>query len=210
MSRRQIDADGSGMNTRDTIETKPAAPARRASTGDKTPLETQRRGERGAVLVEAAMVTALLLMLLVGTVTAALAYSQKSSLQTAAREASRFAATLPVNGDMTGWLNSVRVVAAGAANGNLDPTIAGQSICVAYVYPNGTAADDRNSRIVQKAGATGTPTYGPTSKCFEDGRPDDERRVQVTVGRKSTIQAVLFSTEVDLGSKSTARFERSS
>lgn len=164
--------------------------------------------ERGAVLVEAAMVTTFLMMLLVGTITAAVAYSQKTSLQTAAREASRFAATLPVNGDMTGFLIRVADVAKGAANGDLGDAVAGQNICVAYVYPKGTAADDRNTRILQNGGVTGTPTHGPTSKCFDDGRPDDERRVQVTVGRKATIQAVMFSTQVDLNSRSTARFER--
>lgn len=164
--------------------------------------------ERGAVLIEAAMVTTFLMMLLVGTVTAAVAYSQKTSLQTAAREASRFAATLPVNGDMTGFLTRVADVAKGAANGDLGDSVAGQSICVAYVYPKGTTADDRNARIVQKGGVTGAPTHGPTSKCFDDGRPDDERRVQVTVGRKATLQAVVFSTQVELTSRSTARFER--
>ncbi len=155
------------------------------------------------------MVTLFLLMLLMGTVTAAMAYSQKTSLQTAAREASRFGATLPVNGDMTGWLNRVTEVARGAANGDLDPAVAGQTICVAYVYPIGTAADDRNTRLIQTAGVNGTPSSGPTSKCFEDARPDDERRIQVTVGRKATIQAVAFSTKVDLSSRSAARFERS-
>lgn len=155
------------------------------------------------------MVTLFLLMLLVGTVTAAAAFSQKTSLQTAAREATRFGATLPVNGDMTVWLKRVSEVARGAANGDLDPAVAGQTICVAYVYPNGTTAGDRNTRLTETAGVSGTPSSGPTAKCFDDGRPDDERRVQVTVARKTTIQAVAFSTKVGLSSRSAARFERS-
>ncbi len=155
------------------------------------------------------MVIALLLMILVGTVTSAVAYSQKTSLQTAAREASRFGATLPVNGDMNTWLHGVANVARDAANGDLGPSVSGQTICVAYVYPNGTSANDRNTRLVQTSGVSGAPTSGPASKCFDDGRPDSERRVQVTVGRKATIQAVVFSTEVDVKSRSAARFERS-
>ena len=155
------------------------------------------------------MVTALLMMLLVGTVTAAVAYSQKTSLQTAAREATRFGATLPVNGDMTLWLSRVTEVARSAANGELGPSVPGQRICVAYVYPNGTAANDRNTRLLQQGGVVGPPTHGSTSKCFDDGRPDDERRVQVSVGREATIQAVVFSKEVGLNSRSSARFERS-
>lgn len=155
------------------------------------------------------MVTAFLMMILVGTVTAGVAYSQKTSLQTAAREATRFGATLPVNGDMSGWLNRVSDVARGAANGDLGASVPGQRICVAYVYPNGTTADDRSTRLLQQGGVVGPVSHGPTSRCFDDGRPDDERRVQVSVGRAATIQAVVFSTEVDLNSRSSARFERS-
>jgi hypothetical protein len=44
--------------------------------------------------------------------------------------------------------------------------------------------------------------------CFDDGRPDDERRVQVVTGRVSTIQAAVFSVDVNLSSPSSARFER--
>jgi Flp pilus assembly protein TadG len=166
--------------------------------------------ERGAVLVEAAFITMMLLSLLVGTVTAGVAFSQKTSLQTAAREATRFGATLPVNGDMTAWLNRVLEVAKSAGGNDLAATIPGQQICIAYVYPKGSAASDRNTRIIQSGGTTGSPTSGAGAVCFDDGRPDDERRVQVVTNRTSTIQAAVFSVDVDLSSTSSARFERTS
>lgn len=165
-------------------------------------------GERGAALVEAAFITPLLIMLLVGTVTASVAYSQHTSLQTAAREASRYGASLPVNGNLDLWLIDVLGVAKNAANKDLAASVKGQYICVAYVYPNGTATNDRTTRIIQSVGVTGTPLVGPTAKCFEDGRPNDERRVQVVTQRAAEIQAVLFTVDVHLSTPSVARFER--
>lgn len=156
------------------------------------------------------MITVFIMMLLVGTVTSTVAYSQKTSLQTAAREGSRFGATLPVNSDITTWLTRVLQVTKNASNKDLGSGVHGQSICVAYVYPNGTAAGDRNTRLQETAGVVGAPTSGASATCFNDGRPNDERRVQVLVGRKATVQAVLFSKEVQLPAQSVARFERGS
>lgn len=162
--------------------------------------------EKGAALVEAAFVTTLLVMLLLGTVTAALAYGQYTSLQTAAREASRFGASLPVNADLDAWLNDVVDVARAAGNLDLVSSVPGQYICVAYVYPDGASAADQTKRLVENAGVLGAPTAGST--CFNDGRPSDERRVQVITGRTASIQAVLFSVDVNLSSPSASRFER--
>ena len=179
--------------------------------GPQDELNVARKGqtfrERGSALVEAAFVTPLLLMLLLGTVTAAIAYSQSTSLQTASREASRFGASLPVNGDLNGWLGKVLNVAQAAGNLDLGATVPGQEICVAYVYPNGASANDRTTRLVQTGGVTGSPEL---LTCFNDGRPNDERRVQVVTNRTSTIQAVLFSVDVDLSAPSASRFERGS
>ncbi len=187
-----------------------AGRGRRGSRHGTRRTGTQRRSdrERGAALVEAAFVTPLLIMLLLGTVTAALAYSEHTSLQTAAREASRFGATLPVNGDIDGWLLDVLGVAKAAGGIDLADGAPGQYICVAYVYPDGVAVNDRTSRRVQSAGVTGALATGPTATCFDDGRPDNERRVQVVTERTATIQAVIFAVDVGLSAPSAARFER--
>ena len=148
----------------------------------------------------------LLLMLLLGTVTSALAYGQYTSLQAAARESTRFGATLPVGADLDTWLNEVLDVTRAAAVGDLGSGVAGQYICVAYVHPAGAGANDQTRRLVENLGVTGSPQAG--LNCFSDGRPNDERRVQVVVRREATIQTVVFAVNVTLEAPAAARFER--
>lgn len=162
--------------------------------------------DKGAALVEAALILMMVTALLVGVVTSAVAYGRSTSLQTAVREASRFGATLPVDGDLNGWLSDVLAVARAAAVGDLDPGVEGQHICVAYVYPDGTDANDRTKRLTETLGVTGSTETG--LDCYADGRPDDERRVQVVVERQSTIQAIFFSVDVTLDAPAAARYER--
>lgn len=155
----------------------------------------RHRRDSGAALVEMALVLPLLLMLLLGLTTAGMAYHQYNSLQTAAREGARFAATLPnVDGD----LQTVLDVTKSAAVGNLASSVPGQYVCVAFVDANGSA-----TRLIE---SNGGPTP-PASGCFTDGRTDEER-VQVVVGREATINALLFTTTIDLETPAAARYER--
>ena len=78
-----------------------------------------------------------LVMLLLGTLTAGLAYNRNNSLNNGARESARYGATLPVNDDLAGWLFDVADVARDSTGGNLEAGVPGQQICVAYVYPRG-------------------------------------------------------------------------
>ncbi len=122
-----------------------------------------------------------------------------NSLENAAREASRYGATLPgpVN---AGWLREVRDVARAAATDDLDATVPGQYICVAHY--DGSAW----SRLTDTGGVEGpVPDSQP---CFADGLPPDDPRVQVVTGRDTTIQAVLFSVDANLDGEAAARFER--
>lgn len=155
------------------------------------------RPDKGAALVEMALVLPLLVMLLLGTVTAGIAYGQGNALQTAAREGTRFGATLP---NVASNLGDVLQVTKNAAVGALDDSVPGQYICVALVHPDGTTTS-----LTQSNG--GSPTSG-TSACFSDGRPSSEKRVQVVAEREATINAALFSTTVTLESPSAARYER--
>ncbi|MGH3649337.1 MAG: TadE/TadG family type IV pilus assembly protein [Acidimicrobiia bacterium] len=153
--------------------------------------------DRGAAMVEFAFVLVLLVMLLVGIVTSAVSFGRSNSIQNAAREASRFGATLPGPVDST-WLGTVRDVARAAASGDLDSSVPGQFICVAHL--NGAT-------IMSLEDDGGSVTF-PNSECFSDGRPADEVRVQVLVERDSTIQAVVFSTDIGLTASAAARYER--
>jgi Flp pilus assembly protein TadG len=149
-------------------------------------------------MVEMAMVFSLLIMLLVGTVTAAIAFAQNNSIENSAREASRFGATLPGPVD-NAWLQTVRDVARAAAQGELDPSDPGQYICVAFI----------NGASIQSLTETGGAVAYPGTVCFSDGLPADEIRVQVVTQRDATIQAVLFSADVTLSAPAAARHERS-
>ncbi|MCH8983724.1 MAG: pilus assembly protein [Acidobacteria bacterium] len=158
--------------------------------------------DRGAAMIELALTLTLLMMLLVGTVTSAIAFGQQNSIQNAAREASRFAATLPGAADIT-WLRNVRDVARGAALGDLETSVQGQYICVAY-YDGSTYF-----RMTDIAGTEDPPAAPPAAlECFSDGRPAGEARVQVVTQRDTSIQAVVFSTDVTLSAPAVARYER--
>lgn len=161
--------------------------------------------QRGASVVEFAIVLPLLVMMIFGIITGGQAYNLNNSMNNSAREATRYAATLPVGGSMSSYLNTVADVARDAATGAMDPAVPAQSICVAYVYPDGTAPDDRTARLVETAGAR-VVTVG--NWCTADGRPSSERRVQVVLERDSELEAVVYSQTLHLEASSVARYER--
>ncbi len=159
------------------------------------------RDERGASLVEFALVLPLILMLVLGLVSAGIAYNEKITLTHAAREAARFAATYPVSNaaSLEAWLADVETRVVDDAAGSLDAGTPGLSICVAYVYPDGSGANDTSKRRLNGVDGVGS--------CFADGRPDAERRVQIEVGRDTELEALLFSTTIGLESQAVSRFE---
>ncbi len=156
-----------------------------------------RQQDRGAAMVEMAFIFSILVMLLVGVVTSALAFGQKNSIENAAREASRYAATLAPNasGIDNAWLDQVRNVAQQAAQGNLDPGVDGRYICIAHLGSS-----------TQSVLVDGTSTTYPDAPCYTDGLTD--RRVQVVTGRDTQINAALFSIDITLEAPTTARYER--
>lgn len=168
---------------------------------DSLPLRASRsESESGAALVEMALVLVLLVMLLVGTVTAAIAYARDNSIQNAAREASRFAATLPDGGTLP-WFQDVVDVARAAATGDLDATVANQQICVAFI-----TEDDTATHVVDTGGVLSGINPNPCPG-FADGR-SGEARVNVVTQRDAPINAILFSIDVTLEAQAGARYER--
>ncbi len=174
---------------------------------------SHRRGDhRGAALVELALALPLIVMLIVGMVSAGVAYNHQLSLTHAAREGGRYAATLPVVpnfANIDAWLNEVATQVVNDATGTLDPGVPGRYVCVAYVYPDGDPVVNPNDATRSRV-QTGTaaPTY-PASPCFNDGRPNNERRVQVEVRRDTTFNALVFSSTFNLDSEAVNRFEPS-
>jgi hypothetical protein len=167
--------------------------------------------ERGAALLEFAIVLPLLLAILVGIVTAGSALNRNNSLNNATRETARFAATLPAD-DLKWWLNKVSDVALAAATGDLSDGVDGRHVCVAFVHPagstptDGSVGSDHTVRLDVDAEGARKVTAG--SACFDDGRPQDERRVQVLAQREADLEFFFFARTVTLGAESAARYER--
>lgn len=145
-------------------------------------------------------------MLIVGMVSAGIAYNHQLGLTHAAREGGRYAATLPVTNfaSMNSWLDEVASQVEDDTTGTLGFGVPGHYICVAYVYPKGSADTDRTARRVDDEGAV---SHELGNACFVDNRPDEERRVQVRVARESDFDVVFFSSTVTLDSEAVNRFE---
>lgn len=167
-------------------------------------LPRRRRANVGAALVEAAIALPLVLGLLFGIVTGGLTYSQHNAVNNAARETSRYGATLVITSEST-YLDALLAEAKTAATGDLDAGVPGQSICVAYVSPTSDEGD-RTMRVAETSGVVSTVTYG--SPCFTDGRPTSERRVQVLLERSAEIDAIFYRRTVTLSARAVSRYER--
>jgi hypothetical protein len=156
-------------------------------------------------MVEFAIILPVVVMLALGMISGGAAYQAKLSMSNGAREGARYGATLPIENFLTlnDWLDNVAVVAVGAIDDGLPVSAAGRIVCVAYVYPAGTAVNDRTTRRYQ---TNGSAAYS-NSTCFTDNRPSTERRVQVTVQRDGEIDAGLLNIDVTLDGRGVARYE---
>jgi hypothetical protein len=163
------------------------------------------REERGAALVEFALILPVVVTLALGIISGGAAYQSKLSMSNGAREGARYGATLPIENftSLNAWLDNVATVAVGAVDDGLPSTTPGRIVCVAYVYPVGTATNDRTTRRYE---TSGTPVYSNTP-CFTDGRPTDERRVQVRVVREGELDAGFFTVDLELAGRGIARYE---
>ena len=161
-------------------------------------------------MVEMALIAPVLFMLLLGMVTAGLTYSRKIALDTAARDGSRYGATLPVSNyaSLNLWLAAVATSAQQSATGDLGTGVAGRSICVAYVYPSGTLATDKTTMLVRTDAGDAYST-GSSATCFTDGQPAATRRVQVSLTRQSAIEAVFYTSNLTLNAQGLTKFEAS-
>lgn len=166
------------------------------------------KGERGAAMVEFALILPIVIMIALGILSGGTQYQRKLSLSNGSREGARYAATLPLDNfaSLNAWLDDVATVAAGAADDGLPTTASGRVVCVAYVYPNGTSLSDRTTR--RQITGTASPVYS-NSTCFSDSRPANERRVQVLLERSGSLDAGFVSVGLTLTGKGVARFEAS-
>ncbi len=156
-------------------------------TGERS---TQRRaGDRGAALVEFALIGPLLFALLIGLFTGGVSMSRKNSMSNAVREGSRLGATLPHD---AAWADAVRGRTVALAAGDLQ---SGQ-VCVKLVRAPSTTV--RSSSCSLPAGDEPAVSGVPTGDCA----------VLVWARRTSVLQVVFFSRDLTLRSASVSRYER--
>jgi Flp pilus assembly protein TadG len=147
-----------------------------------------RRDERGAVLVEFALVVPLLFSLLLGVTTGGQAYAAKISLVGAVREGARFGATLQLGAGITAvtdYQESVANRVVAAAGGSLTRS----DVCVKLALPNGGT----DCGIADPAGASAQPSV---------------HLVKVSASRQATIQFFFSSTSPTLTARLATRYER--
>jgi Flp pilus assembly protein TadG len=161
------------------------------------------------VLVEFALVMPIFVMLLLGIVTAGLAYNRKIDLTHATREGARYGATVsPYQQWQSGtWAGNVRDLVVARSGGELDTA----DVCVALVVNSSATSTAVYSGAGKPASFFTTKPDG--TGCYADTYPqfstnDNGLRVQVLASRPATIElALLPSIDVVLNSRATAKSE---
>ncbi|MEX0864662.1 MAG: TadE family protein [Acidimicrobiia bacterium] len=149
-------------------------------------MSTRRAGrfERGAALIEAALVLPILLLLTFGIWTTARAWQVNNTLQHAAREAARFGATVDPWDPGTSPGDVLAVADADLSSSAINP--ADVSDCVELV------ADAASPSCDSQVNNTGT----------------DQVFVKLTIP-SWTLQFLFFSVDIDLEAVAISRFEAS-
>lgn len=145
--------------------------------------------ERGAALVEFALLVPLLFAILMGIFTGGIAYNRKISMSNAVREGARFGATLDDSGT---WATEVTDRTVAASTGDLS---SGQ-VCVRLItVPASVRRTNGNS-------ACGTEPATPT------GVQSGDCIVKVWAQRGSNLQVIFFSKALTLNEEAVGRYER--
>lgn len=158
--------------------------------------------QRGAALVEFALILPVLSMLLIGMLTGGLVMNRRMAISQASREGARYGATVPSDqctptsacGGRT-WAQQVQSVAVSRAGGAVDAS----TVCVALVEGPGSAP------VPLSADHTTNSTLTP---CYVDNSADTGQRVQVVIRFTDKIQAVVTNIPVNVTAKSTSRLEQ--
>ena len=141
--------------------------------------------DRGAALIEMALVLPFLMLLVVGIWTTARAYNVKNTMDHAVREAARYGATVdPWDGSSP---TAVRALVDGELNNAAIPTAAVNTLCIEQVLETGDGCDLGSGPEVTNA-------------------PADQVVVKIEYPDYE-MDFVFFSTTVDLESTAIARWE---
>jgi Flp pilus assembly protein TadG len=178
-----------------------------SSSSEHPPMCNAKRGvmarqkDRGAALVEFALIFPLLATLLFGVLSGGLLMNRRESVTHAAREGARYGATVAANqctpttncGGKT-WAQLVQSIVVARADGDLTTS----QVCVALVSGPGSSPTAIDASHIA----------GGTTRCYIDNSADTGNRVQVSITRPDELNAVLVHFSVNLTSNATAQFEQ--
>jgi Flp pilus assembly protein TadG len=161
-------------------------------------MSPRRESERGAALVEFALILPVVVSLLLGLVTGGLAYNKKIAMTDAVRGATRYGTTL---NDSATWATSVRdrLVQLSATE------LTGSDVCVELVRAGSPNTVVR--RWYASAANTSCPSTfgtGPTIPAVDTGYCV----VKVWGMKQAKLQTVFFSSDLALKAGSVGAYER--
>jgi Flp pilus assembly pilin Flp len=176
-------------------------------------VRSRGRRESGAAAIEFALLLPIFAALTFGIITFGVAFERWLSVTAAAREASRFAATYPLQDGQSAedWADEVVRVATEAAGlnpGDL-PDSDEFGICVSFTNAVGPGSFDSvglGTTLRQTSGAL-IPSGGSGAPCTSLDLPDN--RVAVTVSRDADLNWFFFSTSTAVAGRNTSRYEPS-
>lgn len=162
--------------------------------------------DRGASLVEFAIVLPVLVMLLLGMISSGVAYNQKLDLASAAREGARYGATLPSTQTFSSgyatpntWEYGIRQYVVDRSSGSLTTA----QVCVSLV--EGATPSVVGGHTTDPGGQ---PCVASDAYPSYNASTDRGRRVQVFVSRPGKIDLGVFPTmNFTMTSKAIAKSE---
>ncbi|MFP5327141.1 MAG: TadE family protein [Acidimicrobiia bacterium] len=162
-------------------------------------MRARLRTDKGASLVEFALVLPIFMGLVLAMFTGGLAYTVRQAITQGARESARAAATTPVTTTVNAWLDDIATVAERSADGELATGEPGRYLCVALI---------RNGVVSRRETVGNATSYTTGTPCFDDGLSvASSRRVQVLARRTREMEAIFFSNTLDLEGRAVARYE---
>jgi Flp pilus assembly protein TadG len=206
----------------------PAARAFSSYSADRTPsrgwMATESKGVRtvrhfrpsggdtGAAAVEFALLFPIFVLLTMGTITVGTAFSRQINVTQAAREASRYGATLDIStltgADVTArtdtWLGKVDAAADTAAGGANNYIGGYDLLCVALVVTDSTGAATTGSRYLTHGGSAANGACPSTNTAAIPST----KYVQVVFARKVQFFAVFINAALHVDAVSTTPYER--
>lgn len=166
---------------------------------------SRRKGpERGATLVEFALILPVFLMLLFGMITGGLALNDKQQITHATREGARYAATVPAAQPFTSgtWAENVRALLVERSDGTLDAA----DVCVSLVEGSPATVIAPTTDFTTKSDGTACMP----SQTFPVTASDTGLRVQVSASSEAELDLILFgSYDLHLEAQATVRSESS-